>query len=210
LDEERHIIQIDEGCLQAAPRCSQESQIQDSKIAQRIVMRPVDPREINRCVVIGNGPSRKLTPLEQIKWPTFGCNQIYKDFQPDYLLAQDKAVLHQMQVDNVIQPVYVPQSSYRRHVTSSFTQLHDMREIKFPYIRMNSWLTGEQAIVLAAQLGFTRVDLLAFDGGNESIYREPQKIIQPHKERYQRTLSLIKEYYPNIKITVDQYFTSQG
>ena len=56
-------------------------------------MRPVDPREINRCVVIGNGPSRKLTPLEQIKWPTFGCNQIYKDFQPNYLLAQDKAVL---------------------------------------------------------------------------------------------------------------------
>ena len=173
-------------------------------------MRPIDPREIKRCVVIGNGPSRKLTPLEQIKWPTFGCNQIYRDFLPDYLLAQDKNVLHQMQIDGVTEPVYVAQSSYRLHSTNTWTELHDMRELRFPYTRMNSWLTGEQAIVLAAQLGFTYVDLLAFDGGNESIYREPQKHPQPHKERYQRTLSLIREYYPNINITVDQYFTSRG
>lgn len=174
------------------------------------MLKPIDPEKIKRCVIIGNGPSRRLTPLDQIKWPTFGCNQIYRDYQPDYLLAQDKAVLHQMQQDGVIQPVYVPQSSYRRHRHSTYTQLHDMRELKFPHTRMNSWLTGEQAIVMAAQLGFNRIDLVAFDGGPESIYREPQKQAQPHRERYQRTLRTIQEYFPHIKITVDQYFTSRG
>jgi hypothetical protein len=211
LDEERHFIEIDERHLQAAPGCSQESQVQDSEITQEsLVLQPIDPNKIKRCVIIGNGPSRHLVPLDQIAWPTFGCNQIYQDYQPDYLLAQDREVIHQMQKDHVTEPVYVAQHQYRKYSTSTFTQLHDMREIKFPHVRMNSWLTGEQAMVLAAQLGFTRMDLVGFDGGPESIYREPQRQAQPHRERYQRTLQTIKEYFPHIKITVDQYFTSRG
>ena len=207
MDEERLFVKIDEGCIQAAPGCSEKSQIQNGQITQRYLVPGVDT---NRCVIIGNGPSRKLTPLEQIDCTTFGCNQIYQDFQPDYLLAQDKEVIHQMQVDNVIQPVYVPQSSYRIFRDNTYTQLHDMKEIRFPYVRMNSWLSGEQAMVLAAQLGYVRIDLIGFDGGPESIYREPQAHAQPHRERYTRTLKIIQEYYPKIQITVDDYFTSRG
>jgi len=201
LDEERHVIEIDEGCIQAAQRCSQESQVQDCEITQELLV---------RCVIIGNGPSRHLTPLEQINCTTFGCNQLYKEYQPNYLLAQDKEVIHQMQLDGVTETVYVPQHSYRIFKDSTYTQLHDMREIRFPHVRMNSWLTGEQAMVLAAQLGYVRIDLIGFDGGPESIYRKPQRQAQPHRERYTRTLRMIQEYFPKIKITVDQYFTSRG
>jgi hypothetical protein len=115
-----------------------------------------------------------------------------------------------MQRDHVTEPVYVAQESYRRYHSSTETQLHDMREIRFPHVRMNSWLTGEQAIVLAAQLGFTRIDLIGFDGGVESIYRQPQDNAQPHRQRYQKNFKTIQEYYPRILITVDQYFTSRG
>ena len=211
MDETRHFIEIDEGCIPAAPRCSEKSQVQDSEITQKLlVLKPIDPEKIKRCVIIGNGPSRHLVPLDQIAWPTFGCNQIYQDYQPDYLLAQDKEVLHQMQKDHVTEPVYVAQESYRRHCSDTRTLLHDMREIRFPHVRMNSWLTGEQAIVLAAQLGFIRIDLIGFDGGVESIYRQPQDTAQPHRDRYQRNFKIIQEYYPRILITVDQYFTSRG
>ena len=174
------------------------------------MLRPIDPREIQRCVILGNGPSRHLVPLDSIPWPTFGCNQIYLDYQPTYLLAQDREVIHQMQKDHVTEPVYVAQHQYRKYSTSSFTQLHDMRELRFPHTRMNSWLTGEQAIVMAAQLGFTRMDLVGFDGGPESIYRGAQRQAQPHRDRYARTLKTLQEYFPKIRITVDRHFTSRG
>ena len=46
-----------------------------------------------------------------------------------------------------------------------------LKDIRFPYFRMNSWLTGEIAIVLAAQLGFKDINVIGFDGGHKSLYR---------------------------------------
>ena len=155
-----------------------------------------------RCVIIGNGPSRKLLPLDQIPYTTFGCNQIYHDFQPDYLLAQDREVLHQMREDRMTEPVWVAQESYRRYHEDTYTKCHDMREIRFPYYRMNSWFTGEQAIVLAAQKGFTHMDLIAFDGGPVSMYREERVITHPTVDRYLANFKKILEYYPKIRINI--------
>lgn len=175
-----------------------------------MALTPIIHNKVKRCVIIGNGPSRRLTDLYSIPHTTFGCNQIYREFQPNYLLAQDREVLHQMKMDAVLEPVYVPQLSYRQFKDNTHTQIHDMRELRLPNTRMNSWLTGEQAMVMAAQLGFTHIDLLGFDGGTDSLYRDPQANPQPHRERYTRTFKIILEYFPKIKITVDQYFTSRG
>lgn len=175
-----------------------------------MALTPIPQNKTRRCVIIGNGPSRRLTDLYSIPHTTFGCNQIYREFQPNYLLAQDNRVLHEMKMDALLEPVYVPQLSYRQFKNNSHTQIHDMRELRLPHIRMNSWLTGEQAIVMAAQLGFNHIDLLGFDGGRESLYRDPQDNAQPHRERYIKTFKIIQEYFPKIKITVDQYFTSRG
>lgn len=42
--------------------------------------------------VIGNGTSRKGFDLNGLSWlgTTVGCNRIYKDFEPDYLVAIDR------------------------------------------------------------------------------------------------------------------------
>jgi hypothetical protein len=49
-------------------------------------------------VIIGNGKSRQHMDLENIKtkaW-TFGCNALYRDFAPDYLLTIDPHVTHEI------------------------------------------------------------------------------------------------------------------
>jgi uncharacterized Rossmann fold enzyme len=56
--------------------------------------------------------------------------------------------------------------------------------------------------VLAAQLGFTRIDLIGFDGGVESMYREPQGTQQPSIDRYLTNFKKILEYYPKIRINI--------
>ena len=46
------------------------------------------------CVVIGNGPSLKLSDIQRLPYKTFGSNQIYRlPFQPDYYSIVDKEML---------------------------------------------------------------------------------------------------------------------
>ena len=77
----------------------------------------------SKCYVVGNGLSRKNLDLERItryhsnskqKKSSFviGCNYIYKDFQPDVIIAQDTKVLLQMVNDDVDIPVVAPLLKY--------------------------------------------------------------------------------------------------
>lgn len=87
-----------------------------------------------------------------------------------------------------------------------------MMEVRFPTIRMNSWLTGEIAIVLAAQMGFENIDVIGFDGGPDSIYRTrtDTNVSLEHNQvpewRYEKTFQKILDYYPDIKINTDTDF----
>lgn len=49
-------------------------------------------------VVIGNGLSRKNFDLNEIKKYaiTFGCNALYRDFSPDYLISIDSSITHEI------------------------------------------------------------------------------------------------------------------
>ena len=166
---------------------------------------------MGRCTVIGNGHSRKRYALNDIRHPTFGCNEIYKEYNPTYLIAKDKRVLEKMSKDGVKQ-VYLPFLSYRAHRETSTITIPDMREIRFPYFRMNSWLTGEICIVLAAQLGFTDINVIGFDGGHKSLYRgdtgtnSSMLHCQVPEWRYEHTFKKILAYYPKIKINTDKDF----
>ena len=163
------------------------------------------------CTIIGNGASRKKYDLDDIRHATFGCNQIYKEYMPTFLVAKDKRVLEQMSRDGVKQ-VYVPFLSHRAHRGESTITIPDMIDIRFPYIRMNSWLTGEIAIVLAAQMGFENIQLIGFDGGPDSIYRQrtDTNVSLEHNQvpewRYGHTFQKILEYYPEIEINTDNDF----
>ena len=46
--------------------------------------------------IIGNGPSRKQIALEKLDGVTFGCNALYRDFRPDYLIGGDAAIIKEI------------------------------------------------------------------------------------------------------------------
>ena len=164
-----------------------------------------------QCTIIGNGHSRKKHALNDIDHTTFGCNQIYKEYNPTYLIAKDKRVLEQMSKDSV-KKVYLPMMSYRAHRHDSTITIPEMIEIRFPYFRMNSWLTGEIAIVLAAQLGYNEINVIGFDGGHKSLYRgntdtnSSMTHCQVPKRRYPYTFEKIQAHYPKIIIKTDKDF----
>ena len=46
--------------------------------------------------IIGNGPSRKGIDLHELDGTTFGCNALYRDFAPSYLLSGDAGVIKEI------------------------------------------------------------------------------------------------------------------
>jgi len=46
--------------------------------------------------IIGNGPSRKQIALDKLDGTTFGCNALYRDFAPDYLLSGDATIIKEI------------------------------------------------------------------------------------------------------------------
>ena len=64
---------------------------------------------MNRAFVLGNGTSRKNLDLEKLKskGKIYGCNALYREFTPDYLIAVDvKMILeinqYKWQYDNIV------------------------------------------------------------------------------------------------------------
>lgn len=54
----------------------------------------------NKAFVIGNGASRKdfdLDTLVDQDAPIFGCNALYRDFWPHYLIAIDKGIIEEIE-----------------------------------------------------------------------------------------------------------------
>ena len=46
--------------------------------------------------IIGNGPSRQQVKLNKLEGTTFGCNALYRDFTPDYLVSGDAGVIKEI------------------------------------------------------------------------------------------------------------------
>jgi len=63
----------------------------------------VDMVRKNNACVIGNGPSRLVFDLDQIQehFMTYGCNALYRDFMPDYLVSHDMGIADEILEKNV-------------------------------------------------------------------------------------------------------------
>ena len=48
-----------------------------------------------KATILGNGPSRPkdVEWLDNLKGDTYGCNALYRDWQPDFLLANDWSMM---------------------------------------------------------------------------------------------------------------------
>lgn len=125
----------------------------------------------NKAVVLGNGPSRKkLYPLGDIlpllkrhkggllgdgAVQTYGCNAIFRDFEPDFLIATGGDI-----VDEIVRTGY-----WFRHIVYSTHDAVLNYPEKFYLIPQNPlWDAGATAAYMACFDGHKKVYLMGFDG----------------------------------------------
>jgi hypothetical protein len=135
---------------------------------------PVDIEKKNKndAVVIGNGTSRLQFDLDSIHalYTTYGCNALYRDFMPDYLIAMDLGIVEEI-LDNRI-----------HHKTNFYTQhtnRWDLRKeqgypINFVRTQKKTVDSGNSAIDLAAVNKHKNIYMIGFDyvgvGKNNELY----------------------------------------
>lgn len=106
--------------------------------------------------VIGNGPSRSAIDLSQLLGATYGCNAIYREFSPDYLVAVDKSMQ-----DEIIRSGYTGRCIFRESKARWPSNVYVYRPTKG--VPNNS---GVVATYFALKNGARTVYLLGFDFKN--------------------------------------------
>ena len=49
-----------------------------------------------QAYIIGNGPSRAEFYLSELEGTTFGCNALYRDYRPDWLIGGDATIIKEI------------------------------------------------------------------------------------------------------------------
>jgi len=122
----------------------------------------------NRALIIGNGPTRLGMDLNVIKnhkagirgrsrLQTYGCNALYRDFTPDFLVATGAEIVNEIADSDY----YIDHVVYANAwAIASYTQ-------KFYLIPQDpAWDAGSMAAYLACFDGHTKIFLLGFDGND--------------------------------------------
>ena len=109
-----------------------------------------------QAFVLGNGVSRQAVDLNSLRklGRIYGCNALYREFQPNVLVATDTPISEEIQ-----------RSGYALHhnfYTRRPQEGRGARRIPEQYWKYSS---GPAAVGLAADSGFARIYLLGFDLG---------------------------------------------
>jgi hypothetical protein len=130
----------------------------------------------NRAVAIGNGSSRLKFPLQYLKNPagllgadtvqTYGCNALYRDFTPDFLVASGNDIVKEI--------------ARSRYINTNIVYTRSMHLLEYPnkfyLIPYDPYAdAGTTAIYLAAFDGHKKIYMLGFDGqtnpkSNDNVY----------------------------------------
>lgn len=112
-----------------------------------------------QAFVLGNGVSRQGIDLQQLQThgPIYGCNALYRDFEPDVLIATDRAIAEHIQ-----------HSGYS--MTRSFYTRNPIEGLGAKRIPELWWKfsSGQVAVALAAQAEHSTVWMLGFDLGPDA------------------------------------------
>ena len=106
--------------------------------------------------VLGNGTSRKSINLEQLKTKgtVYGCNALYREFNPDYLVAVDTKMI-----------LEINKAGYQ-HENSVWTNpnraYHEMNRFNF-FNPSKGWSSGPTALWLASTHSVEEIYILGFD-----------------------------------------------
>ena len=103
---------------------------------------------MDTAYIIGNGPSRRDLMLDTLPGITFGCNALYRDFAPDYLVSGDSRILKEICGDEYplkhkcIFPDYecIP-GEYREMLLTNFDSSYAVKESN-PNDKDHVWIFG--------------------------------------------------------------------
>ena len=119
------------------------------------------PLEGNIAFVLGNGSSRKDIPLTHLReWGLiYGCNALYREYTPDYLVAVDAKMVTEICENNwqLRYPVW----------TNPNKNMEKYKGLNF-FKPSQGWSSGPTALWLATEHQHTTLYILGFDYiGNE-------------------------------------------
>ena len=108
----------------------------------------------NTAFVIGNGKSREGFDLQQLReWgKIFGCNALYRDFEPDYLVAIDPPIIEEINNSDFPKEKFI--------IPKEEEQFENPEYNPFTRWRSNA---GMNAIIEAIRKGASNIYLLGFD-----------------------------------------------
>jgi hypothetical protein len=111
---------------------------------------------LNRAFVIGNGISRKTISLEPLRkyGKIYGCNALYRDFDPDYLIAVDVKMV--LELNEARYQHKVPVWSNPNKAYSKMNGINLFNPSK-------GWSSGPTALWLASEHTYDEIYILGFD-----------------------------------------------
>ena len=157
---------------------------------------------MNHAFVLGNGRSRMAIEPNRLKalGKLYGCNALYRDCDPDYLVAVDAKMVLEI-TDKAVHrriPVW----------PNVNTKLKNIYDLNF-FNPSKGWSSGPTALWLASTHGYDTIYILGFDykGINDKLnnvysdtpnYRRSTEPATFHGNWQRQTESVIKEF-PNTK-----------
>lgn len=167
---------------------------------------------MNVACVIGNGPSRKQLDLHCINatMTTYGCNALYRDFMPDYLICMDKQMVDEI-LNNKVQystKFYTTETHNFDHMTVDSSEC--INWLKNMVKRLDS---GNNALELALDNKHDVIYIIGFDYNSTShslpnVYHGTKNyapsMANVHAEElaydWQQRLRMLVKEYPNTQI----------
>lgn len=165
---------------------------------------------MNIACVIGNGPSRLSLDLHCINatMTTYGCNALYRDFMPNYLVSMD----YDMVKEIIKNKVHYQTSFYTQH-ENRVDALSETQPINFFWGMSETNDSGNSALRLALQNGHEVVYMIGFDYSTSpstlpNVYVGTQNYVRNHvwpaasmrDEQWVKRLRKILKTFPNQKV----------
>ena len=163
----------------------------------------------NQAVVIGNGTSRLDFDLRLVKnhrggllgskaLQSYGCNALYRDFTPNFLVAMGNEIISEIAATNYTEDniVYTSSINMLAHPNKFYLIPHD------PYAD-----AGTTAAYIAAFDGHKKIFLLGFDGQdprnfNNNVYADTNaydsKTTQINPEKWHANMKQLMTVYNDV------------
>ena len=166
--------------------------------------------KVTACV-IGNGTSRLQFDLETIghKMTTYGCNALYRDYMPNYLVSMD----YNMVKEILDKKVHYHTNFYTQHDNRIDKLAEDGEPINFFWGFSETNDSGNSALRLALSNKHNVVYMIGFDYSTTpcnlpNVYQGTENYVSSHSypaasmtdTKWEQRLKKILKDYPNQKV----------